>query len=377
MKKLLFCLPLLLLALQSCEIEDKYMYDKGLYTIDWEAAADSSSVTLIDRFWNADQNYFNYGNDGSDKAFHYWPQAHAMDVMIDAYLRTNDSKYSALFDKWYTGIKAKNGNRYWNDYYDDMEWIALTMIRLYQATDDAKYLGTAQEMWDEIKTGWNDYAGGGIAWTHGKPWSKNACSNGPACLIAARLYNINHNEEDLEWAKKIYEWERGYLYNPATGAIYDNVDGQSESMGLFSLSYNQGTFLGSAYELYKITGNEAYLKDARKCANFGISDSGMLDTGNNLLRDEGNGDGGLFKGIFMRYFVQLILEPDLDSVYKKKFITFFNNNAETLWRKGVNKLDLLYNTSWVSFVNGNTQLTTQTSGCTLIEAKALFEKSVK
>lgn len=97
-KKILFCLPLLLLALQSCEIEDEYMYDKGLYTIDWDAAADSSSVTLIDRFWNTEENYFNYGNDGSIKDFHYWPQAHAMDVMIDAYNRTGDSKYSDLFD---------------------------------------------------------------------------------------------------------------------------------------------------------------------------------------------------------------------------------------------------------------------------------------
>ena len=113
MKKILFCLPLLLLALQSCEIEDEYMYDKGLYTIDWDAAADSSSVTLIDRFWNTEENYFNYGNDGSIKDFHYWPQAHAMDVMIDAYNRTGDSKYSDLFDKWYVGIKAKNGGRFW------------------------------------------------------------------------------------------------------------------------------------------------------------------------------------------------------------------------------------------------------------------------
>lgn len=98
MKKYYFVLPLLLLALQSCEIEDEYMYDKGLYTIDWDAAADSSSVTLIDRFWNTEENYFNYGNDGSIKDFHYWPQAHAMDVMIDAYNRTGDSKYSDLFD---------------------------------------------------------------------------------------------------------------------------------------------------------------------------------------------------------------------------------------------------------------------------------------
>ena len=258
MKKILFCLPLLLLALQSCEIEDEYMYDKGLYTIDWDAAADSSSVTLIDRFWNTEENYFNYGNDGSIKDFHYWPQAHAMDVMIDAYNRTGDSKYSDLFDKWYVGIKAKNGGSYWNNFYDDMEWIALTMIRLYEVTDENKYLETSQEMWNEIKTGWNDYAGGGIAWTHDRLWSKNACSNGPAALIAARLYRINGNQEDLDWAVNIYKWERENLFNPATGAIYDNVNGETGELSTLSLSYNQGTFLGAAYELYKITGEESY-----------------------------------------------------------------------------------------------------------------------
>ncbi|MBF0846967.1 glycosyl hydrolase family 76, partial [Streptococcus danieliae] len=75
---------------QSCgNIEDEYMYDKGLYTINWEAAADSSSVTIINRFWNETGNYFNYESDGYDEAFHYWPQAHAMDVLIDAYIRTH------------------------------------------------------------------------------------------------------------------------------------------------------------------------------------------------------------------------------------------------------------------------------------------------
>ena len=43
MKKLLLCVPFLALMFQSCSnIEDEYMYDKGLYTINWEAAADSS-----------------------------------------------------------------------------------------------------------------------------------------------------------------------------------------------------------------------------------------------------------------------------------------------------------------------------------------------
>ena len=63
-----------------------------------------------------------------------------MDVLIDAYIRTHDAKYKDCFDKWYAGINSKNGGSYWNNFYDDMEWIALTMIRLYEVTDEAKYL---------------------------------------------------------------------------------------------------------------------------------------------------------------------------------------------------------------------------------------------
>ena len=375
MKKLLLYLPLFALILQSCgNIDNEYTYGKGQYTINWEAVADSSSVTLINRFWNETDNYFNNGSDGYDTGWGYWPQAHAMDVLIDAYIRTKDTKYSDYFDKWYTGIKEHNGGSYWNNFNDDMEWIALTMIRLYEVTNDKKYLETSHQLWEWIKEQWNEeYCNGGIAWNHNEPWSKNACSNGPASLIACKLYQLEKQEVDKEWAIKIYQWERDYLFNPATGAVYDNLNGKTDQLGSFSLSYNQGTFLGSAHLLYQITGQTSYLKDARKAAYFGISDSGMIDAGNNILRDEGNGDGGLFKGIFMRYYVQLILDNNLEEIYQKKFTTFFNNNADILWRKGVNKSDLLFGTSWAKPAEGNTGLTSQTSACMLIEAKAYYE----
>lgn len=372
-------LALLPLLLYSCgKINDEYMYGRDLYTIDWEAAADSSSISLIDHFWNEQEGYFNYYNDrqdGAAEAYSYWPQAHAMDVMIDAYMRTGDTRYSRLFDRWYDGIKKKSNGSYWNNFYDDMEWIALTMIRLHEVTQETKYLQTARQLWEWIQEGWNDYANGGIAWNHNDPWSKNACSNGPAGLIATHLYRLDPNEPDLEWAKRIYQWEREHLFNPATGAVYDNENGLSNDINLLSLSYNQGTFLGLAHELYQLTGETIYLKDARKAANFGISDSSMIDAGNNVLRDEGDGDGGLFKGIFMRYFVRLALEQDLEPAYQRKFATFLDNNAEVLWRQGVNKLDLLFGTSWAQSVESSTQLTSHTSGCTLIEAKAYYERN--
>ena len=57
--------------------------------------------------------------------------------------------------------------------------------------------------------------------------SKNACANGPAAIIAARLYKITNEKEYLDWALKIYNWEKATLFNPATGAIYDNINGNT------------------------------------------------------------------------------------------------------------------------------------------------------
>lgn len=361
-------------ASASCsKIEDEYVYDTG-YVIDWSAAADSASSTLPDRFWN-EEGYFNYQNDGNGTGFQYWPQAQAMDVIIDAYLRSGNTKYSDLFTPWYEGIKVKNGGSYWNNFYDDMEWIALTMVRLYETTQDEKYLNTAKELWGYIEGGWNEeYGNGGVAWRADQPWSKNACSNGPAALLAMRLYTVTKDEAYKNWGIKIYAWLRENLLNKATGAVYDNLNGESGEISTLSLSYNQGTFLGAAHELYKATGDATYLKDARKAAYFCISDPGMIDSGNNVLRDEGAGDGGFFKGIFIRYFVKLIMEPDLDELYRKKFETFFANNADILWRKGVNKLDILFGTSWTTPALGSTELGAQTSGCALIEARALWGK---
>ena len=92
-------------------------------TIQWTAAADSSSQALLQHFWNGEQHYFNYNSNGQ-LDFHYWPQAHALDVLVDAYLRTGDSKYAGYFPLWLEGVKKKNNNGWWNEYFDDMEWNA-------------------------------------------------------------------------------------------------------------------------------------------------------------------------------------------------------------------------------------------------------------
>ena len=80
--------------------------------------ADGLVGALIQNFWGAsfketpDRYYFNKKSDQADLGTgDYWPQAHAMDVVIDAYLRTGSAGYRDLFDKWHEGIKKKAGLR--------------------------------------------------------------------------------------------------------------------------------------------------------------------------------------------------------------------------------------------------------------------------
>ena len=337
---------------------------------DWNAAADSSSKSLVSSFWNAGGKYFNTDN-ASNTTFQYWPNGHALDLLVDAYNRTNDVFYKNYIDQWYDGVKAKNGNTFQNDYNDDMEWNAIAMLRAYQATKDARYKDAALQVWEWIKNGWNSNAGGGICWAKGYEYSKNACSNGPACILAARLYQEFGDESDKEWATKIYDWEKSTLFNSSTGAVYDNIDGKTGNIQNWIFTYNEGTFIGSAVELYKIFGEKAYLNDASLAADYTTSTL----VSNSVLKSEGTGDGGLFKGIFIRYFTELIQQDRLDASAKKRYIQFIQYNAETLWNQGTAKPAVLYGPDWSVKPGSPVGVTEQLSGSMLIEAMALLKNN--
>ena len=337
--------------------------------INWNAAADSSSQSLVNSFWNVEGKYFNTDN-VSNTIFQYWPNGHALDVLIDAYTRTNDTFYKNYINQWYDGIKNKNGNTFHNDYYDDMEWNALAMLRAYKATNDVRYKEAALQVWEWIKEGWNSNAGGGISWAKGHEFSKNACSNGPACILAARLYQEFGDESNKEWATKIYDWEKSTLFNSNNGAVYDHIDSNTGAIQKnWIFTYNQGTFVGSAVELYKIFGEKAYLNDAVLAADYTVSTL----VSNSLLKDEGTGDGGLFKGIFIRYFTELILQDRLDASVKRRYIQFLQYNAETLWTKGAVKPAVLYGPNWGVKPVSPVGVTEQLSGSMLIDAMALLK----
>ena len=343
----------------------------------WKQEANNSTVAFVKHFWNKDKKFFNTFVGKADtpaQDWCYWPQAHAMDVVIDAYVRSKNSNWKSYFDAWYVGVKQKSGGSYYNDFVDDMEWICLTMIRLYEHTGDKKYIKTAEDLWTVIKRNWNEeYSGGGIAWKQSQPASKNSCSNGPAGIIAARMYQLNGKKQsDLDWAKKIYEWQTEKLVDTSNGKVYDHITNHDTGDRMdWIFTYNQGTYMGMAHELYRITGERRYLDMASKAATYCITH--LIDKKNNILKNEGdNGDGGLFKAVFVRYFVKLVLEEKLSTADKNKFTLFFNNNAEVLNDLGTGT-DYLYSGHWATPGGKHHDLSVQTSACTMIEAKAYYE----
>lgn len=190
----------------------------------------------------------------------------------------------------------------------------------------------------------------------------------PAAILAARLYQEFHRPEDLQWAQDIYNWQKSVLYDPVSGWVYDNIDKNGTKNTSWKFTYNQGTFLGAALELYKITNNVAYRNDAVKAADYAVSSGFLTNAG--VLKDEGGGDGGLFKGVFVRYFTRLIIEGGLDAGKKSMYLDFLTANAKSLWSKGTNKNLVLFNSAWDKLPGNSVDLTVQLSGIMLMEAMA-------
>lgn len=342
--------------------------------IDWNMVANTSTNALITHFWNESGRYWNTTTES--QVFAYWTGAHATDVLLDAYLRTGDTLYLDYVDDWYSGVLQQMNGTFINNYYDDMEWNALALLRAYGITGRQKFKHSLENLWNNIKGGWSEVAGGGIMWVKSDPQGKNAISNAPASILASRLYRLSSDESYLDWAKNIYNWQKNTLIDPETGAVWDHIKVQPDGSEIIKkdwvFTYNQGVYLGAALELYQITGEQVYLGDAIKTADYTLNS--LTHSVDRILKDEGGGDGGLFKGIFIRYFTLLIMEEDLPKSKRDEYVQFIEHNAETLWREGTN-INTLYSSYWKDKpgLYERVDQSVETSGSILMEAVARLQ----
>lgn len=202
--------------------------------------------------------------------------------------------------------------------YDDQMWLIREFIEAYKLTGQKKYLDHAEYLTAYVLDGWDssyDADGneiGGVPWGPGYV-TKHACSNGPMISPLVWLHELYKGKPDeiehryidskdnktrkvrfdkkgdyyLSFAEKFYNWQKNNLLNdngvytdmmggcdPNCDLHYETIQGvkYKKSIGLkeavgTSFSYNSGTMLSGAVDLYNSTKNKKYLQDLKQLSD--------------------------------------------------------------------------------------------------------------
>ncbi len=195
--------------------------------------------------------------------------------------------------------------------YDDQMWLIRELIESYRLTGNEDFLSEVEYLTTYVLDGWDctmDEDGnerGGITWGPGYV-SKHACSNAPMISPLVWLHEIYKNKSDLItyrfidsvdkktrkseeikkseyylfFAEKIYDWQKQHLLR--SDGVYDdmmggcspnkpeveNIYGEKYREGIIcidrvgpAITYNSGTMLSGAADLYRVTDDNIYYTD--------------------------------------------------------------------------------------------------------------------
>ena len=240
--------------------------------------------------------------------------------------------------------------------YDDQMWLIRELLESYKLTENPEFLEKAEYLTGYVLDGWdctreaNGKEIGGITWGPGYV-TKHSCSNGPMVSPLVWLSELYKNKNDeieyryidatdrktrktklvkksdyyLSFAKKIYHWQKNHLLR--SDGVYDDmmggctpgkpqnetVDGKIYRKGIVctdrvgpAITYNSGTMLSGAADLYRTTGEEMYLEDATQLsdASFSFFATPATDMPGYYAFDT-SGFRNWFNGVLMRGYVDL------------------------------------------------------------------------
>ncbi len=276
--------------------------------------------------------------------------------------------------------------------YDDQMWLIRELLEAYKSTDDSRYLEKAEYLTEYVLDGWDctrDADGkeiGGITWGPGYV-TKHSCSNGPMVSPLVWLSDLYKDKNDeityryidaddrqtrkttqvkksdyyLDFAKKIYDWQKKNLLR--SDGVYDDMMGgcapgkpETETINgeVFrkgntcrdrvgpAITYNSGTMLSGAADLFQATGEAVYLEDAQKLSNASFDYFARLgETKPGYYTYDISGFRNWFNGVLMRGYV------DVSTSYKEvaEYINSFQKNLdyayENFFYKGILPANLL------------------------------------
>ena len=293
---------------------------------DYNAQDDAATAAM--------QSQYYPGPNGLWNATPWWNQAEIMESFENTMVRTNGQSYVGLLAPAYAGHNV-GPTPFINGANDDNLWWGLMWLRAYDLTGDMQYYNVAVSIFQYSTTQWNTSEGchGGILWSATGTYI-NAVTNELFLVLAIRLHErtpgdtASNPNSFLSWALAEWDWFAASGMINGQNLINDGLAGGCVNNNGTTWTYNQGVVLAGLTDLYKVTGNMAYLSKAETIANAVLADM----TSNGILIEpcepggSCNGDQDQFKGIFMRYLFYLY-DTDHDPAY----YNFLAANARSIW----------------------------------------------
>ena len=305
------------------------------------------------------------GKDAMFFHWHYWWQAHYLDCQVDAALRKNTKARRALIANTIRGIHVRNLRALTkNRYYDDKAWMALAMARAGELKKlrPHKKLGALQL---NIRDG-VDKQLGVLPWREGENFM-NVPSNGPGAIMLARMGCIEEARHIVDWIYDHLLDDDGYIMD----GVRMRMDGPEVVKNIHP--YCQGVVLGACLEIVLALREKAGVGDleqidsvyeaemASEMMDYIIRIRGLVQTVASGMAtpsgvvdwETGDGDGGLFKGILMRYLADVAVRLPGDSpanrATKKLAARMVMASAESVWEHRLEVDGLpIFGSDWLS-----------------------------
>lgn len=270
-----------------------------------------------------------------------WPYSGALSAQVAIFESSNDHEIKKEIDNTVLkGLDAYYDKRtppgyasYVNSapqsdrFYDDNIWLGIDYTDLYLLTKEKKYLNKAIEIWKFVESGMDEKLDGGIYWCEQRKESKNTCSNAPAIVMLAKLYEATKDKTYLDLAEELYRWTKENLQDTTDYLYFDNIalNGNVEKT---KYPYNSGQMIQAGALLFKITQQDSYLVDAQNVAkasyDYFFYDYKQASSGKTikLLKTSNN----WFIAVMMRGFVELY---ELD--HNRSYVDGFQSNLDFAW----------------------------------------------
>ncbi|GGA40618.1 hypothetical protein GCM10010981_32280 [Dyella nitratireducens] len=291
----------------------------------------------------------------------WWNSAVALQTIGDYMQRTGDRRYLSQLDNTFKKNKGvfpagvlqgepSLGN-FTSQSIDDTEWWGLTWVEAYDLTRNPKYLAMAVIIANYVYGYWDtSTCGGGVWWSAARTY-KNAVTNGLFIRLTAELHNrIPDDKQWLARSRTAWAWfQRSGMIN-ADGLVNDGLTNACTNNGQTVWTYNQGLAIGAGLELWRATRDPQILVAVRRLADSAIGPNalvidGVLTETCDALDKTCSDDGEQFKGIFMRYWTDLV-----DTTHDRRYAAFLDIQAQSIWKNDRDAVGRL-GTRWAGATN--------------------------